>query len=176
MNGERTLPSSFPAAWAHLISQKASHCFWKTSHLEGGTVPASQGLRSAPALAYWFFFPKQKLSPRFPAPAGCALCWGEGEAPPAHGACGPCLPCQHPRTSQSGAGAFQGRAERCQTTGWGEDSVCRNSAALGQIASVTNDFRITHIWNYQQVTPQELTNPSAQPCTGLGCSWGLFML
>lgn len=113
-DGGRTLPSSFPTAWAHLISQTVP------GRLH--TWEVAQGLRSTPALAHWCFFPKPKLSPRSPAPAGRAQCWGEGAAPTDRGECGSC---QHPQTSQRGAGSTpgKGRAMPNHREGWGEVSA-----------------------------------------------------
>lgn len=93
--------------------------------------PSSTRTWIKPCSCSWMFFPKPELSPRLPAPAGRALCWGEGAAPTAPGGCGPCLPCQHPQTSQSGAGALQGKAEPCQTTGWGEERCLQEFCSSG---------------------------------------------
>lgn len=172
----RTLPSSFPTAWAHLISQPASDCSWETSHLGGGTVPAAQGLGSSPAPAHGCF----SQSPS--CPQGCqpqlaVPCAEEREQHPQPlGDVVPACPAnthKPPREEQEHSREGHSHAK---PQGGARRGVCRNSAALGQIASGTDSGRITHTGNYQQATPQESTNPSAWPCTGLGCSWGLFML
>lgn len=153
----RTLPSSFPTAWAHLISQPASLRLFLGDFTPGRWhSPSSTRTWIKPCSCSWMFFPKPKLSPRLPAPAGRALCWGEGAAPTAPGGCGPCLPCQHPQTSQRGAGALQGRAQPCQTTGWGEERCLQEFCSSG-----TDSIRD---WQWQDHTHWELSasHPSGE--------------
>lgn len=129
VNGGRTLPSSFPTAWAHLISQKGSDSSWKPPHLEGGTVPVAQGLRWT--LAHWFL-PKAQGVPRVPSPV-----LRRGSSTPSPGGCGPCLPCQHPKAPREG----QELSREGQSHAKAQGRARRESAAILQLWTDSDSIR-----------------------------------
>uniref|UniRef100_A0A803VSG8 Uncharacterized protein n=1 Tax=Ficedula albicollis TaxID=59894 RepID=A0A803VSG8_FICAL len=106
-NGGRTLPSSFPAT--NLISQKASECSWNTSHLGGPSSSSDlpESLSAPGTLHTWEggTLPAQAV-PRDPSPSWPCPVPSRGSSTPSPWGCGPCLLCQHPQTSQRGAGLF----------------------------------------------------------------------
>lgn len=79
---------------AHLISQKAQTAPGTLHTWEVAQSQQHKNLDQA-LLSLIDFFPKHKLSPRSPAPA----------VHPQPMGCAPCPPCQHPQSSQRGAGA-----------------------------------------------------------------------
>lgn len=138
VNGEL----SFSCTKAHSVTT------W--SDLTGGLTPVPGSLHPRKVaqsqdqdwdqpLLYFRLFPKQNTSPN-PLPlAHASFLWpwpcaeeqdehcGLMQPRPLLQACpARAIPHSPPRAE---AGAHQGRAERCQTTGWGEESVCTNAAA-----------------------------------------------
>lgn len=175
VNGELSPVQKLIPWWPDLISQEASHLFLEVFiHTRWHSPRISTEISPCPTSDC----PRSKTPPQIhcllptPAPFGRGPVLRSRTSTVAWCSPGLPCPCHSPFTSQGGGRGTpgKGRAMPNHRVGRGE---CLHKRCSTVIASVTNNFSIAHVGNYQQVTRWEGTN-TALHWAALGWCWVYF--